>query len=196
MARPPVPFRPSSFGLRSWRAPDRGNPRDPQHALRVWQRGGDGGYEIRGFPKVDLLFQAAGQVEDVAPELCGTPARRWRSVTPYLPVRHRKDRKELLEFLAADITAELRYRNRSHAVLSHVELAPELTGRQVNQYRRYRTNERLTRDSRDGVGLVLEFNAPVAGPLLLGQLSHFGFGQFVPVALGWSRALGLRAPRC
>jgi CRISPR-associated protein Csb2 len=161
------------------------------------QRGGDGGYEIKGFPKVDLLFQAAGAIADVAPELCGTASRRWQSATPYLPVRHRKGREEYLEFLAADIAAELRYRNQSGAVLSRTELAPEMTSRQVNQYRRYRTNERLNRDSRDGVGLVLEFNAPVTGPLLLGQLSHFGFGQFVPVVLGAgvARPFGSRAPR-
>ena len=40
-------------------------------------------------------------------------------------------------------------------------------------------NERL-RDARPGVGLRLEFAEPVGGPMLLGQLSHFGFGVFVP----------------
>jgi CRISPR-associated protein Csb2 len=34
--------------------------------------------------------------------------------------------------------------------------------------------------SRQGTGLVLEFESPVTGPLLLGQLSHFGFGVFAP----------------
>lgn len=29
-------------------------------------------------------------------------------------------------------------------------------------------------------GLTLEFTEPVEGPVLLGQLSHFGFGVFVP----------------
>lgn len=151
------------------------------------RRGGEDGYQIPGFPKVEMLFQAAGRIQDVAPELCGLPARRWKSVTPYLPVRHRKGRETHLDFLAADIAAELRYRSRPEAVLSQVELAPEMTARQVNRYRRYRTNERLNRDSRDGVGLVLEFDAPVQGPLLLGQLSHFSFGQFVPVVLGCAR---------
>ena len=36
------------------------------------------------------------------------------------------------------------------------------------------------RTARPDVDLVLEFAAPVTGPLLLGQLSHFGFGMFVP----------------
>lgn len=43
------------------------------------------GYDVRGLPPVELLFQAAGQFRQVAPELCGPPARRWRSLTPYLP---------------------------------------------------------------------------------------------------------------
>jgi CRISPR-associated protein Csb2 len=34
--------------------------------------------------------------------------------------------------------------------------------------------------SRRGLGLRLEFDQEVRGPLLLGQLSHFGFGLFTP----------------
>jgi CRISPR-associated protein Csb2 len=142
------------------------------------KRGGEGGYEVRGFPEVRLLFQAAGQVEQVAPELCADPpARIWRSVTPYLPVRYRHRNRETVEdFFAADVAAELRYRHLS-AVLS-VSLAEPSAGR-VNEFRRYRMGERL-RQSRMGVGLRLKFGSPVRGPLLLGQLSHFGFGVFAP----------------
>lgn len=141
-------------------------------------RGGEDGYELRGFPKVRALFQAAGKTEAVAPELCG-PARRWRSATPYLPVRHQKPRESAEEHLAADVTAELRYRGRSDAVLVNVELDPGMGARTVSQYRRYRTKEKL-RESRRGTGLILEFESPITGPLLLGQLSHFGFGVFRP----------------
>ena len=52
-----------------------------------------------------------------------------------------------------------------------------MTAQTVNQFRRYPTSER-PRQSRPGAGLVLEF-ASVAGSLL-GQLSHFGYGIFVP----------------
>ena len=144
------------------------------------QRGGEDGYELRGFPKIELLFQAAGRVEDVAPELCGRTARRWRSRTPYLPVRHRKAHESVEEFLEADVTAELRYRGRSGAVLAGLELSPDMTARTVNQFRRYRTRERLREHARPGVGLVLTFEERIAGPLVLGQLSHFGFGIFEP----------------
>jgi CRISPR-associated protein Csb2 len=140
------------------------------------QRGGEDGYEIRGFPEVNLLFQAAGTIADVAPELCGT-SRRWRSVTPYLPVRL-QNKKSFEAFLAKDVAIELRYRDRADAALTRVELSSDLTSRQINQYRRYRTRERLAQHSRRGAGLILEFEEPVTGPLLLGQLSHFGFGRF------------------
>jgi CRISPR-associated protein Csb2 len=144
------------------------------------KRGGEDGYEVRGFPKVDLLFQAAGPIGAVAPELCGQPVRRWRSVTPYLPVRHKARNESWEDFVAEDVTAELRYRGRPDVVLKYVELSTEMTARHVNQYRRYRTNEKLQRHSRTGLGVVLEFETPVSGPLLLGQLSHFGFGRFAP----------------
>lgn len=143
------------------------------------KRGGEDGYEVRGFPVVRLLFQAAGQIEDVAPELCASRpgARRWRSVTPYLPVRHRHPERETPEeYLAADAAVELRNRN----LPAPVSVAPaEPAAGRVNQFRRYRMTERLAK-SRAGTGLVIELNSPVAGPLLLGQLSHFGFGVFAP----------------
>lgn len=140
--------------------------------------GGDDGYEVRGFPAVRLLFQAAGQIADVAPELCARPrARRWRSVTPYLPVRHRHPNRETREeFLAADVAFELR--NRGLPAPASVTAAEPAAGR-VNQFRRYRMKEKLVR-SRPGTGLVIELESPVEGPLLLGQLSHFGFGVFTP----------------
>lgn len=141
------------------------------------RRGGENGYEVRGFPSVELLFQAAGPAGQVAPELYG-PARRWRSWTPYLPVRHRK-RQTLDEYVAADVAAELRYRSLPVAEVSRLEHGTQLTDRWTSEFRRHRLDERR-RQSRPGMGLRLEFASAVPGPLLLGQLSHFGFGLFVP----------------
>lgn len=140
-------------------------------------RGGDEGYEVRGFPPVELLFQAAGPIEKVAPDLC-RPARRWRSRSPYLPVRHRK-RESLDEYLAADVAAELGYRGRPPAVVTRADPAGGLPDRWAREFRRYRLTERMNK-SRPGLGLRLEFAEAVAGPLLLGQLSHFGYGVFEP----------------
>lgn len=148
------------------------------------QRGGrddSDGYRLRGFPEVRLLFQAAGPIEQVAPELC-QPARLWRSLTPYLPVRHQK-KEPLAAYLAADIAAELRYRDQLKDLPAPV-VTPEdpgggLPDRRARQFRRYRLNEHMNK-ARPGLDLRLEFASEVSGPLLLGQLSHFGYGIFRP----------------
>jgi CRISPR-associated protein Csb2 len=147
------------------------------------RRGGQDGYEVKGLPRVRLLLQAAGSLQQVAPELCG-PARRWRSLTPYLPVRHWHRRRETLgEYLNADVEAELRYREACRDLPApHVQACDPNRGmpdRWAREYRRYRLKENLGR-SRPGLGLRLEFAEEVRGPLLLGQLSHFGYGIFRP----------------
>ena len=148
---------------------------------RVGVTDGNGsGYEFRDLPAVDLLLHAAGPVRQVAPELCG-PARRWRSLTPYLPVRHwHRNRETLAEFLATDVNAELSYRDPS---ANRVRASPDLRRPETwaRGFRRYRMKEHLGK-ARCGLGLVLEFPEAVPGPLLLGQLSHFGYGAFVPDA--------------
>jgi CRISPR-associated protein Csb2 len=140
-------------------------------------RGAAESYEIRGFPPVELLLQAVGSVKQVAPELCG-PARRWISVTPYLPVRHRK-RESLDEFVAADVGAELRYRGLPSATVARCEQGDGLSDPWAREFRRYRIRENLGK-ARPGLRLRLAFDQEVQGPLLLGQLSHFGYGIFVP----------------
>ena len=142
------------------------------------QRGSrEHGYDVRGLPSAELLFQAAGPVRQVAPELCGS-ARRWRSLTPYLPVRHRK-RESLADFLAADVRTELSYRGLPPAVVTPADPEPRLPDRWALEFRRYRMTENMSK-SRPGLRLRLEFAEPVDGPILLGQLSHFGYGIFVP----------------
>jgi len=144
------------------------------------KRGGEDGYEVRGFPEQRMLFQAAGQMRAVAPELTAhPPVTRWRSVTPYLPIRHRhRNRETMEEFLATDVAVELRNRGLPDPVL----VTPsEPTAGKTNLFRRYRlSNGESLRDARPGVGIRLELTRPIEGPLLLGQLSHFGFGVFAP----------------
>jgi CRISPR-associated protein Csb2 len=141
--------------------------------------GGDDGYEVKKLPMVDLLLQAAGPVETVAPELCG-PARRWRSLTPYLPVRHRK-RETLDDYVRVDVSRELTYRGRDpqHVTVRRASADEGLPDRWSRSFRRYRITERMS-FARPGLGLRLTFPELVGGPLALGQLSHFGFGLFVP----------------
>jgi CRISPR-associated protein Csb2 len=143
-----------------------------------------GDYEISGFPDLQLRLQAAGTIQQVAPELC-RPSRCWRTLTPYLPVRHRK-RDTPDEYVAADVATELRYRDKRPARVSRLEPRSAMTDRWASEFRRRRIREPLAQEgtrriqSRPGMGLRLEFTEPVEGPLLLGQLSHFGFGIFVP----------------
>jgi CRISPR-associated protein Csb2 len=140
---------------------------------------GDGGYEFRDLPEVDLLLQAAGTLPQVAPELCGR-GRRWRSLTPYLPVRHwHRNRETLAAYLAADVNAELAYRSRPAADVGPAVPGGGLPDAWARGFRRYRMKEHMGR-ARPGLRLILEFPDEVQGPLLLGQLSHFGFGIFVP----------------
>lgn len=142
------------------------------------QRGpGGDGYQVKGLPEATLLLQGAGPIGQVAPELCG-PGRRWHSWTPYLPVRHRK-RESLADYLGADVGAELRYRDLPPATVTLADPDSRLPDRWARGYRRYRLDEHMGQ-SRPGLGLRLEFAEDVAGPLLLGQLSHFGYGTFRP----------------
>ena len=145
------------------------------------QRGGQGdgdGYDIKGLPKTTLLLQAVGSVQQVAADLCG-PARVWRSLTPYLPVRHPK-RGSLDDYLAADVRHELAYRDQTLDVaVTRISPQETLSDRWALEFRRYRAGERL-HNARRGLGLRLTFAEDVPGPLLLGQLSHFGYGVFVP----------------
>jgi CRISPR-associated protein Csb2 len=138
-----------------------------------------GEYELPGFPaKVELMLQAVGPVAQVAPELCG-PARRWRSLTPYLPVRHRK-RESLDDFIASDVRRELGYRQvEPDVTVARLHPDEAIPDGWSQAFRRYRVNERLAQ-RRPGLGLSLEFAQEVDGPLILGHLSHFGFGILVP----------------
>jgi CRISPR-associated protein Csb2 len=145
---------------------------------------GSAGYEVRGFPPVRLLFQGAGTITQMAPELCG-PARRWRSLTPYLPVRHRKRREKPAEFLRTDISTELWYRTTAPeetwplAVVTPTNAEAAVPDRWAREFRRYRLTEHMNK-SRPGLGLRIELGDDRLGPLLLGQLSHFGYGIFMP----------------
>lgn len=154
------------------------------------RRGGPDGYEIKGFPEVDLLLQAVGPVAQVAPRLCAPDGAsgadrvlRWRSRTPYLPVRHRK-RESLDDFVARDVATELHYRGLPPARVCRSAPEEGMPDRWARPFRRYRLAENRNR-ARPGLGLELEFTEEDAAmlpraPLLLGRLSHFGYGLFVP----------------
>ena len=117
-----------------------------------------------------LGVEAFGEVSEIAPELT-TASTVWLSHTPYAPARHWKGTIE--DQLLADISKELEHRG----LPSPMEL--ELVRGDWLAYRRYRLKERIN-DARRAFGVRLVFDEPVAGPLCLGQLSHYGLGLFLP----------------
>lgn len=128
---------------------------------------------FEGMGKRRLLMTAAGDVADVAPELVG-PSRVWESVTPYAPVHHHKGSPE--EQLLSDVNLELAHRRRSPAVS-----VGQVTNAAWRKYRRHRPGKERLAQQRRVTGVRIEFAEPVDGPLVLGQLSHFGLGLFRPV---------------
>jgi CRISPR-associated protein Csb2 len=124
-----------------------------------------------GFRPGDLHLVGIGGANVLPPGTVG-PDNTWVSRTPYLPNRHRK-RESLEQFLIADVRRELVHRG-----------LPELTSLQVldsgtaaQQHRRQRMHPSSRRWDA-GYSVKLTTDAPLTGPLCLGGLSHFGFGQF------------------
>jgi CRISPR-associated protein Csb2 len=126
-----------------------------------------------------VLTAGAGRIEELLPELCG-PATEWISVTPYLPVRHRKPPQDAARYLESDIAFECGYRNLAAPIATDL-VDSSAHRREISQYRRRRTSDKLP-GRRPGCYLRLHFVEPVSGPLALGQLSHFGYGLFMPVS--------------
>lgn len=135
------------------------------------------------FPTQRLLVAGLGAVTEIADEITagGDGATMWRSATPYFPVRHQK-RKTIEEFLQLDLDKELGYRDATAGVeVVQVDVEDDrATVSDLVRFRRRRLRERREQ-SRRGFSVRVTLSKPVAGPLLLGQLSHFGAGLFVPL---------------
>lgn len=103
------------------------------------------------------------------------PARRFRSHTPFLPVRHPKRRQGILrETPAEQVVGELERRGMP-------------TPRRVKLIGGPWAGFRIVRQGKQGAfpylgahGFELDFAEPVHGPIALGRNSHFGMGLFLP----------------
>jgi CRISPR-associated protein Csb2 len=127
-----------------------------------------------GMAEQAVLVNSSGTTSDVASEL-SSPAQVWESRTPYLPARTFQKRAHGdLRFVSDDVRRECLYRGLP---LPRVEL---LDARASAVYRRYRIGE-TARHQRRAFGVRITFDEPTAGPILLGKLSHFGFGLFRPI---------------
>jgi CRISPR-associated protein Csb2 len=117
----------------------------------------------------------------VAEAMPATPARRWRSVTPFLPpLRHRRGRDETcVEQQAIACVKEVCGRRPAHVEsLSGPgglgRVSPVLAHEYGTGGRRWTLTKRL------GFWLDLTFDEPVVLDRPLGADAHFGAGQFVP----------------
>lgn len=129
-----------------------------------------------------LHLQALGDASTVLTDLTST-SRRWRSRTPLLFDRHPKRRQDFADFVRAEIDRELSFRAHwwgTKVEVNNLVLRAGARDRSVLAYRRYRWKETMGQN-RPGALVEVELSMPVAGPLALGALCHFGFGLFEPV---------------
>jgi len=156
------------------------------------RKNGDGdGYAPTGFVPGSLNLVGWGGLEVIDDLLTAENSRQrggktWASATPHLLVRRGKKNQSLESLAIEDVESELAFRFGG--------AAPRLAGVRVMErqpasrlFRRQRWGERLTSTTKRGaihdrfpVWLEMEFEERVEGPLILGGLSHFGFGRLVP----------------
>ncbi|GIX00471.1 MAG: hypothetical protein KatS3mg111_3803 [Pirellulaceae bacterium] len=102
-----------------------------------------------------------------------TGARRWRTVTPLVPSRYLK--KTGKNSLVGQIQAELQSRQLPPA--SRIEVLARFHGAAC-AYHVHRHRDKTPPPQLVAFSLVLQFDTPVSGPIVLGYASHFGLGLF------------------
>ena len=125
-------------------------------------------------PDIAVAVAAFGDIGEVAPEIVG-PSSLWVSRTPFAPGRHGR-KLSWIEFVRAEIERELSVYRDLPSPASVTVLDAD-----VRRYRRYRLPPKETMgSSRRALMAEILFDRPVEGPIVLGSLSHFGLGLFVP----------------
>lgn len=132
----------------------------------------------RGRPEIHLHLVGFGGPERFNCRVFG-PARRWRSHTPFLLVRHPKvrgtgDAKALREDPVAQVRLELERRGFPRPSSVHIVRGDRF------RWLEFRTYRRGDAGPPGAWGFELEFPEEVPGPICLGRLSHFGLGLFLP----------------
>jgi CRISPR-associated protein Csb2 len=155
--------------------------------LLVWAPGGLGAQEVAALARLTELrgpgylgdfrparlgLEAVASVAVAASRLVG-PATRWATHTPFVPPRHGKRRQPWADHVVVQVREELARRGLPEPATVQLVAGPWLS------FRRHRIDERLA-DARRAAGVEVTFAEPIAGPIALGALSHFGLGLFVP----------------
>lgn len=177
-----------SIGYITLYAPD-GFKTEAQEVIEDVQRKalwGHGGHDL------DLILLGFGDVSDFDIPIFGK-AKRWTSLTPFVPTRHSKCYADGRPKLDADgwpigspaqDLRRLLMEDRS-ITPKKTELEPRITiGSAVDlrplQFQTERQHGNGRRGHQPGVGFTIEFDTAIQGPLALGYGSHFGLGLFVP----------------
>lgn len=143
---------------------------------RLWAPEGAGGPG-----PLSVRITAYGVVADVLPELV-RPSTTWVSATPFSTSRHPK--RDLEGFLRGELARELDFRDLPAPLSVEIDATRDPRG-----YIRFRPSQRFSkrqpdvRAARPAWFLRMTFDRPIAGPVVLGHLSHFGLGVFQPASL-------------
>lgn len=131
-----------------------------------------------GYVPSELQVSGIGRVEDILRDHIG-PSKVWESVTPVTSTRHSRPNWDEAEYWRRVAKHELSWRPAfaSSEVVSVSLLAG--SERDVRRTRRYRWVETMAANRRAAMVRV-ELSEPVVGPMVLGELAHFGLGLFMP----------------
>lgn len=164
---------------------------------KVWAIEGKGS-------EIEVVLLATGLAGDFDPSSpYFRPARVWRSLTPFVPVRHAKatrtgtpkidpanglqigspehDCLRLLGLIRPDLTPARISRTAESRIRAGLREIPCL------DFQRQRRNGGGSRGDHRGYALELEFPEPVTLPIGLGYAAHFGLGLFAPVHEDFNR---------
>lgn len=178
-----------SIGTITLYAPD-GFNHEAQEVIEDVQRKplwGHGGHDL------DLILLGFGEVSDFDIPIFGK-SKHWTSLTPFVPTRHAKQHADGRPKLDADgwpigsPAQDLRRLIQQGLGITPKSVSLPTTSISVRPERSLRALQFLTErrhgngrlGHQPGVGLTIEFEADVQGPLAFGYGSHFGLGLFVP----------------
>lgn len=144
-----------------------------------------GHQHIPDFRPCRLGFEVAGTPEHVLGDLVVGPARRWRTMTPFAPrytetSRRRRGRERWPAVVERQVRKELAVRGFPQP--TEVNSASVRSRYHALEYRRHRPDRQTLADAYRASHVEITFEEHVRGPLVLGALSHFGLGLFVPRA--------------
>jgi CRISPR-associated protein Csb2 len=135
--------------------------------------------DVRGPRDLHVRVTAYGEARELLPDSITTPAKTWVSSTAFVPSRYRARGQAPDDYLFAEITRELSYRNIPKPASVTVVPGGEwglYTRHRWSQQRRSNEAASTKTTARPALGIRINFTEPQGGPLTLGTLAHFGLG--------------------